>query len=401
MYRLLKRLQWLLIIISISLETQPALGRKIAQPPPSFPRTVIINLPRSTKRRARMTQELARHNIPFHWLDAVDGREDPAARSNALTTPLGRWFMTPGMIGCFLSHRKCWQLCVETGKPLLVFEDDVVLQNDFCNIVSNAMKTLLEVEDNEDGDDNYTANSSATRDKNKDNGCRWDVLLLGALGCVHPQKIKFGFNWIPSLVGGKWRKTRRVASLSSTKAMKTKKHAGKFQKDSLQSKNGESPFLHTPMCPYGMHAYVIHPRGAQKLLEKFPRACYHVDVVAWGFKELQILALHPLIAWQTNQDTTIGGLVHLWKGIKILPTWIADQYTGFEVGWALSAPLLRVGGPLWGGSLLLTNGNALLFLALASCVAIHSKSYLILGLTLAYVTTVTLMIRFLSSPWNS
>ena len=180
-YKCLKRMQWLpILLLSITLQTQSALGigKKVS---PSFPQTVIINLPRSTLRRAHMTTELSRHSVPFRWMDAVDGREDPVARDNACTTPLGRWFMTPGMIGCFLSHRKCWQLCVDRGKPLLVFEDDVVLQDDFRSIVSNAMKTLEELEEKGGRDNKYTV--------------KWDVLLLVALGCVHPQKRKFGFNW--------------------------------------------------------------------------------------------------------------------------------------------------------------------------------------------------------------
>ena len=84
------------------------------------------------------------------------------------------------------------------------------------------------------------------------------------------------------------------------------KYGNKDRKRSLNSNNEESlvgvtsSFLHAPMCPYGTNAYVIRPRGAQKLLDKFPCACYHVDIAAWGFKELQILAIHPIVAWQTH-----------------------------------------------------------------------------------------------------
>ena len=45
--------------------------------------------------------------------------------------------------------------------------------------------------------------------------------------------------------------------------------------------------------------------------------------------------------------------MHLWRGINIFPTWIVDQYTGFEVGWALTSPLLHLGGPLLGRRLFL------------------------------------------------
>ena len=126
---------------------------------------------------------------------------------------------------------------------------------------------------------------------------------------------------------------------------------------------------------------------------------YHVDVIAWGLKDLNILAIHPLISWQTNNDTTIGGFVHILKKLRI-PRLVADSYTGFEIGWALSAPLLRLGGPYFGGNMLLTNGNSLAIMFLGSVVGILQKSPLILGLTAIYVIAVTVLVRILSSSWN-
>ena len=44
-------------------------------------------------------------------------------RSNV--TLLGRALMTRGMVGCFLSHRRCWQICAGScSGPMIVFEDD-------------------------------------------------------------------------------------------------------------------------------------------------------------------------------------------------------------------------------------------------------------------------------------
>jgi glycosyl transferase family 25 len=33
--------------------------------------------------------------------------------------------MTPGEIGCYASHYALWALCASTGKPIIIFEDDV------------------------------------------------------------------------------------------------------------------------------------------------------------------------------------------------------------------------------------------------------------------------------------
>ncbi|GFH46224.1 hypothetical protein CTEN210_02698 [Chaetoceros tenuissimus] len=287
-------------------------------------------------------------NQNYDWCEAVDGSLLSKQDLQKNATALGRYFMTDGMIGCFLSHRKCWQTCVELNEPLLVLEDDVVLKDNFWEIASKVIYDL---------------------DKKQE----WDILLLGALGCVHPQ-LKFGLNIIASLVGGKWRRPRRILD--------------------LDLENDDDSFIHVPLCPYGCHAYVLHPRGAKRLLESCPKASFHVDVVALGKKQLEIVAIHPLIAWQTNEDTTIGGFVHVWR--RYLPTLIADDYTGFEIGWALSAPLLRIGGPYL-PRLVLTNGSSFLIMFIGFLTGVGLHSPFLLKLTLVYVLTVTALVRLLSS----
>ena len=98
-------------------------------------------------------------------------------------TFFGRRSLTRGMIGCFLSHRACWQHCAAdlkepvlgallqclfsfysysalTTPPVRVFEDDVILADNFTEMLSARLLP----------DD-------------------WDILLLGALGAVHPRAI--------------------------------------------------------------------------------------------------------------------------------------------------------------------------------------------------------------------
>jgi GR25 family glycosyltransferase involved in LPS biosynthesis len=328
-----------------------------------FPRTVVINLPRYASRREQTIKELSSKNVKFSWIDAVDGMELTQSELSEFCTPLARWFMTPGMIGCFLSHRRCWEECARSGEDLLIFEDDVILAKNFRKIVTVARKRCNET----------------------DLVGKWDVLLLGAMGCVHPHR-KYGLNIVPCLVGGikTWRKSHHVADLDLHENNKVSRRPC---------------FIHVPMCPYGAHAYLITPKGAEKLLKVCPRASYHVDIVAWGRKELNILAIHPLIASQINSDTTIGGLVHLWK--KVMPTWTGDSYTGFELGWALSGPLLRLGGDLFGGKILLTNGLALAFMLVGLAIACITKSTTVLCITCTYVFFVTALVRFLSSKRNT
>jgi GR25 family glycosyltransferase involved in LPS biosynthesis len=331
------------------------LAMKFLSSAAELPPATVIHLPRCTSRRAHITKELS--SIPlFDWMEAVDGYNMTAEDLRHNVTSAGRWFMTKGMMGCFLSHRKCWLKCVEQNSPLVIFEDDVVLAPEFEEKVTRAMDKL--VEDSID----------------------WDVLLLGAIGCVHPER-KYGFNWVPGLVGGKWRKCRKVAQLETTS-------------------NHES-VIHAPLRPLGMHAYVLSPQGADKLLQRCPRASYHVDVVAWGYLKLKILALHPLVAWQTHNDTTIAGGSQ-GKGLRIFraPAWMGDLYTGWELGWALSAPLLNVGGPLL-ESCVLTNGSSLAIMFMGLLGSNLKRSSVWLWVTLAYVALVTGLVRFLASEWNA
>jgi GR25 family glycosyltransferase involved in LPS biosynthesis len=41
----------------------------------------------------------------------------------------------PGEMGCFDSHYRLWQKCIELDKPILIFEDDVVLVRPYIPVV--------------------------------------------------------------------------------------------------------------------------------------------------------------------------------------------------------------------------------------------------------------------------
>ena len=223
----------------------------------------------------------------------VDGLALSPVERRAEATALGRAFMTPGMIGCYLSHRRCWAECARTGAPLIVFEDDVALAEPatFAAAVSAGLREVAALD------------------------ATWDVLLLGALGCVHPDGWRhYGANVLHGLVGGGLRWPRRL-----------------------------SPTIHVPARPFGTHAYVLSPAGARKLLATCPRASFHVDVVAWGQRSLRLYSLtrengRMLATQAPTSETTIGGLAdRSW-----LPSFTVDAYTGAEFSWAFNAPILRL-----------------------------------------------------------
>jgi len=42
--------------------------------------------------------------------------------------------MSPGVKGCFYSHYRLWQKCVELNEPIIIWEDDIVLSRPYLSI---------------------------------------------------------------------------------------------------------------------------------------------------------------------------------------------------------------------------------------------------------------------------
>lgn len=101
--------------------------------------TYLINLDRATERLERMRQQLLAADIDFVRISAIDGRSLSSAEVKQYLTKEGSWgWLTPGEIGCFLSHRLCWQAIADgTYEYGVILEDDVVLGDDAGKILSD------------------------------------------------------------------------------------------------------------------------------------------------------------------------------------------------------------------------------------------------------------------------
>lgn len=106
---------------------------------------LLINLPRSTDRRARMEQRLAALGLEYELLPAVDGR----ARWEELKTTVDLQAfqrhagsdVLPGEIGCYHSHLQAWQRLIASDRDvLLVLEDDMVFHDDFMDALRIALR---------------------------------------------------------------------------------------------------------------------------------------------------------------------------------------------------------------------------------------------------------------------
>lgn len=314
-----------------------------------LPKAVVVNLPKHEARFEGVKQQLDEAGVKFERIGAVVGKQLSPEERRSNVTALARVLITPGMMGCFLSHRRCWERCVELNEDLLVFEDDILLEPEFSKRVCAAMDDLPE---------------------------DWDVMLIGALGCVHPER-KYGLLWLihflPSLVflpfsGNRWKP--RVSSA-----------------------------VHVPLRPAGTHAYVISPAGARKLLDACPKANYHVDVVAWGTRALQLYCVNPLLAKQTHGDTTIGGRRDFgWIADRTGPI-VFDSYTGADLAWSYNIPLLRIGGDSW--YILLSTGRCMSLYIAGVLASLLTRSRVLFALNslvlVAQVVAVRLLLLFSGS----
>ena len=125
---------------------------------------LVISLKRSPDRREKVKQELSKITLPWEFLDAVDGSQMsllPPQYKPAKVKRLQGYPLTANEIGCYLSHMKAWQRCVDQNLPTLILEDDFTLVADF----ENHLKTLLE------------------------NSDRWDLLRLQGLYEVPYNKV--------------------------------------------------------------------------------------------------------------------------------------------------------------------------------------------------------------------
>jgi glycosyltransferase involved in cell wall biosynthesis/GR25 family glycosyltransferase involved in LPS biosynthesis len=87
-----------------------------------------------------MEQQLKRLNRRFEIIPAVDGKclnsEDLQCYSAQQAMKIIRREMSPGEIGCALSHAKMWERIVaENIEEVLIFEDDVTIKNELIDVL--------------------------------------------------------------------------------------------------------------------------------------------------------------------------------------------------------------------------------------------------------------------------
>lgn len=103
---------------------------------------VVINLERSSARRELMQRTLNRLGIQFEFfrgIDASHGEHLCVSSYDEQARLLDhRQTLTPGEIGCFASHYLLWQRCVEEQEPIIIMEDDLLIEDRFTTALAAA-----------------------------------------------------------------------------------------------------------------------------------------------------------------------------------------------------------------------------------------------------------------------
>jgi len=104
---------------------------------------IVITLKSAINRQESATKQL--NDQPYEWcfLDAVDGRliegeieEYPRKKVRRL---LG-FDLSPSELGCFMSHKKAWEIASRESSPVLILEDDFVLDENFEAAITFALE---------------------------------------------------------------------------------------------------------------------------------------------------------------------------------------------------------------------------------------------------------------------
>ena len=100
---------------------------------------LVISLKHSSARQAKVASEMAKTSLAWRFMDAVDGGWldlSTVPYNAAKVRRMQGHTLTSREIGCYLSHMKCWQSCIDQNLPTLVFEDDFVLLPHFENVLA-------------------------------------------------------------------------------------------------------------------------------------------------------------------------------------------------------------------------------------------------------------------------
>jgi GR25 family glycosyltransferase involved in LPS biosynthesis len=196
---------------------------------------------------------LKQFGIETTLVKGVDGKtasSEDLARVSKMYQIIG----PKGAIGCALAHLNTWKQFLETEEEYaIIFEDDVILEDNFLENLNAILKEVPET---------------------------YDILYLGCTGCDHTQNIN-----IIKHIGKLWFIHKDIPA-----HQQISKHVGK------------------PSIAFATHAYIVSRKGAKQLLELLEgNISNHIDFCIQKLvldKKIESYVATPRIVHQTSADSS-------------------------------------------------------------------------------------------------
>ncbi|MDJ0522233.1 MAG: glycosyltransferase family 25 protein [Planctomycetota bacterium] len=100
---------------------------------------LVINLDRRPDRMAAMARQLEGLGLEYERVQAVDARDLAGDPREGIRVPSNPYPFTLPEIACYQSHRRCWEILVDSGASnALILEDDVILSQRTAQVLRDA-----------------------------------------------------------------------------------------------------------------------------------------------------------------------------------------------------------------------------------------------------------------------
>jgi len=316
----------------------------------------VVNLDKSTDRWESCLRGLLDRGLTtVERFSATYGKELPRDELRRLSTWYARLFCTPGMIGCFISHMRAWQRVVDEDLPAaVVLEDDARVFEGFNDRLAQLLEELPE---------------------------DWDVCLLGAVGCISIDRQPLPSKLYAAACGG-WRR-----SPGATRSV--------------------SEHLYIPFKPAGTHAYMVSRRGAAKLLERLPRARYHVDLSAWSLQDLNLYAAKEFLATQNFEEASTVSKERDSRTQRFLQWTLKAPFmskmieeSGAPLEWSWKVVMFAIPVPFTNKRILMEAGPSYAICAILILLSMLRRSALLLAGSFSFFALVVFTMRWLSGTYT-
>lgn len=258
-----------------------------------FTHVLVINLDKDTERWEKCQKELEKAELQAIRIPGIYGPDMSDTEYKKNTTCTCYYFCTRKEVGCWLSHRKCWQYIVDNNiESALILEDDCIFDQDFQKKLKQYSKDIPE---------------------------NWDMILLGMLlECTK----------------------QTCGPLSKFANQARKILTGQRDENKYISEN-----VYKPNSFQGAHGYIVSRKCAEKLLSLLYLADGGVDIaIARQLQYIKCYAVTPSIIRQDASIASSTQSVNYPRSLNFQLDKIREGYTG--VGFMLSSPLIQIEGYL-------------------------------------------------------